>query len=311
VARRSRQVALAVVTALCAAAAVSSCSSDTGGDAAGGTVSVIASFYPLAFVVDRVGGDRVDVTDLTPPGVEPHDLELSPRDVASVAEADLVVYLARFSPAVDDAVSGEAGGRTLDVGRFARLDLAANGSSDAGQAEGDDGADPHFWLDPLRLADVADQVAVQLGDLDPESAGAFEANAAELRGQLEELDAEFAAGLADCDDQTLVTGHDAFGYLADRYGLIQLGIAGLNPEAEPTPSDLAEISRFVSDHGVRTIYHETLVSPAVAEAVADETGVSIAVLDPLEGLADDAAGADYFSVMRANLATLRAGQGCR
>jgi zinc transport system substrate-binding protein len=311
VARRSCHVALAVLTALCAAAAVS-CSSDTGGDAAGdGTVNVVASFYPLAFVVDRVGGDQVDVTDLTPPGVEPHDLELSPRDVVSVAEADLVVYLAGFSPAVDDAVSGEAGGRTLDVGQFARLDLAANGSSDAGQAEGDDGPDPHFWLDPLRLADVADQVAVQLGELDPGSTSAFEANAAELRGQLEELDAELAAGLADCDDRTLVTGHDAFGYLAERYDLTQVGIAGLNPEAEPTPSDLAAISRFVSDHSVRTIYHETLVSPAVAEAVADETGASIAVLDPLEGLADDAAGTDYFSVMRANLATLRAGQGCR
>jgi zinc transport system substrate-binding protein len=152
---------------------------------------------------------------------------------------------------------------------------------------------------------------VQLGELDPGSTSAFEANAAELRGQLEELDAELAAGLADCDDRTLVTGHDAFGYLAERYDLTQVGIAGLNPEAEPTPSDLAGISRFVSDHSVRTIYHETLVSPAVAEAVADETGASIAVLDPLEGLADDAAGTDYFSVMRANLATLRAGQGCR
>jgi zinc transport system substrate-binding protein len=231
-----------------------------------------------------------------------------------VAEADLVVYLAGFSPAVDDAVSGEAAGRTLDVGQFARLDLAANGSSDAGQAEGDDGSDPHFWLDPLRLADVADQVAVQLGELDPASTSAFVANAAELRGQLKELDAELAAGLADCDDRTLVTGHDAFGYLAERYDLTQVGIAGLNPEAEPTPSDLAEISRFVSDHGVTTIYHETLVSPAVAEAVADETGASVAVLDPIEALSDDpdnADAADYFRVMRANLATLRAGQRCR
>jgi zinc transport system substrate-binding protein len=288
-----------------------SCSSDIDGHAAGdGTVSVVASFYPLAFVAERVGGGRVDVQDLTPPGVEPHDLELSPRDVASVAEADLVVYLAGFSPAVDGAVTGEARGRTLEVGQFARLDLPASGSS-AGQAEGDDGADPHFWLDPLRLADVADEMAVQLGDIDPASAGAFTANAAELRRQLEDLDAEFTAGLADCDDRTLVTGHDAFGYLAERYDLTQVGIAGLNPEAEPTPRELAEISRFVVDHGVTTIYHERLVSPAVAEAVADETGASTAVLDPLEGLADDAGGADYFSVMRANLATIRAGQGCR
>jgi zinc transport system substrate-binding protein len=139
----------------------------------------------------------------------------------------------------------------------------------------------------------------------------FDANAAELRGELETLDAEFAAGLADCDDRTLVTAHDAFGYLADRYDLSQVGIAGLSPGAEPTPADLADISRFVADHGVTTIYTERLVSPAVADAVADETGASTAVLDPLEGLAEDAAGADYFTVMRANLASLRAGQGCR
>jgi zinc transport system substrate-binding protein len=311
---RYRHVALSVVATVCVGAALSSCASGTTGDPAGdGTISVVASFYPLAFVTERVGGDRVDVTDLTPPGVEPHDLELSPRDVASVVEADLVVYLAGFSPAVDDAVTGEADGRTLDAGQFARLDLRSSGSSsDAGRAEGDgDGADPHFWLDPLRLADVADEVAVQLGELDPGSARTFQANAAELRRELEALDAEFAAGLADCDDRTLVTAHAAFGYLADRYDLTQLGIAGLSPDSEPTPATLAEISRFVADHGVTTIYHESLVSSAVADAVADETGATSAVLDPIEGLPGDAHGADYFSVMRANLASLRAGQGCR
>jgi zinc transport system substrate-binding protein len=313
VASRSRHVVLAMIATVCFGA-VSSCRSDATADAAGdGPLSVVASFYPLAFVTERVGADRVEVTDLTPPGVEPHDLELSPRDVASVVEADLVVYLAGFSPAVDDAVTGEAEGRALDVGPFARLDLRSSGSSsDAGQAEGDgDGADPHFWLDPLRLADVAEEVAVQLGELDPASAGTFESNATELRRQLEALDAEFAAGLANCDDRTLVTAHDAFGYLADRYNLTQLGITGPSPEGEPTPAELAEISRFVADHGVTTIYHESLVSSAVADAIADETEAATAVLDPIEGLPDETEGADYFSVMRSNLASLRAGQGCR
>ncbi len=311
-ARRSRPVALAVWSALCVTAALSSCGSDAGGDPASErAVEAVASFYPLAFVTERVGGDRVAVSDLTPPGVEPHDLELSPRDVASVADADLVLYLAGFSPAVDDAVEGEAGGRALEVGQFARLDLPTSGS-DAARAEGDEhGADPHFWLDPLRLADVADQVAARLGELDPGSAAAFEANAAELRRELEGLDSELAAGLADCDSRTMVTGHDAFGYLADRYDLTQVGIAGVDPVGEPTPADLAKISQFVDEHGVSTIYHESLVSPAVAEAVAAETGASTAVLDPLEGLPEDADGIDYFSAMRANLATLREGQGCQ
>lgn len=302
---------LIVCTALVVTASAS-CSSDAADEqGAGGQVDVVASFYPLAFVTDRVGGEHVTVSDLTPPGVEPHDLELSPRDVASVAEADLVVYLAGFAPAVDDAVTGEAEGRSLDVGQFARLDLPSSGS-EAGHAEGDrQDADPHFWLDPLRLADVSDQIAARLGQLDPADTATFEANAAELRRQLEALDAELAAGLADCAQRTLVTGHDAFGYLADRYDLTQVGIAGVSPEAEPTPADLAEISQFVAEHGVTTIYHEPLVSAGVAETVAAETGASTAVLDPLEGLPEDAQGADYFSVMRDNLASLRAGQGCR
>jgi zinc transport system substrate-binding protein len=316
VARRSRPVliwVLALLSVLCAATALSSCGTDAGGDdASGRAVEAVASFYPLAFVTERVGGDRVAVTDLTPPGVEPHDLELSPRDVASVADADLVVYLAGFSPAVDDAVDGEAVDRSLEVGQFARLDLPSS-DSDAARAEGDGhgAADPHFWLDPLRLADVADQVAERLGELEPGSAATFEANAAELRRELEALDSELAAGLADCDARTMVTGHEAFGYLADRYDLTQVGIGGVDPEGEPTPADLAEISRFVDEHGVSTIYHESLVSPAVAEAVAAETGAAIAVLDPLEGLPEDAEAVDYFSAMHANLATLREGQGCR
>ena len=150
-----------------------------------------------------------------------------------------------------------------------------------------DGIDPHFWLDPLRLADVGDAIAAELSALAPDEAATFTQNAAALRSELEALDAEFSAALADCANTDLVTSHQAFGYLAQRYGLTQVGISGLSPDEEPTPAQLAEVTDFVAANDVTTIYYETLVDPGIAETVAAETGASTAVLDPLEGLNAD------------------------
>ncbi|MBA2550128.1 MAG: zinc ABC transporter substrate-binding protein, partial [Nocardioidaceae bacterium] len=147
-------------------------------------------------------------------------------------------------------------------------------------------------------------------EVDPDGAQEYEENAADLRADLEALDEEMTTGLSDCESTTLVTSHQAFGYLADRYGFTQLGISGLSPEDESSPAELAEVTDFVSDNDVETIYFETLVSPDVAHTVADETGALTATLDPLEGLTDESAGEDYLEVMRANLATLREGQSC-
>ena len=186
------------------------------------------------------------------------------------------------------------------------------GEADEAADHDHDGIDPHFWLDPLRLADVGDASPSGSSALVPDDADTFTQNAAALREQLEALDAEFSAGLADCANTDLVTSHQAFGYLADRYGLTQIGISGLSPDEEPTPAQLAVVTDFVDANDVTTIYYETLVDPGIAETVASETGASTAVLDPLEGLSADASDgdADYLSVMRANLAALQAGQGC-
>ena len=270
-----------------------------------GVVSVVASFYPLQFVTEQVGGELVNVANLTPAGTEPHDLELTPKDTASVQDAQMVVYLAGFAPAVDEAVASVAEAAAFDVSAAAHLDLtAAEHESEHGSV------DPHFWLDPLRLADVADAIAERLAQLDPAHASEFTANAAALRGELEALDAEFTAGLSGCADTDLVTSHTAFAYLAARYGFEQVGITGLTPEDEPSPATLAEIADFVRANSVSTIYYETLVDPAIAETLAAETGASAAVLDPLEGLSEASAGSDYFEVMRSNLANLRTGQRC-
>ncbi|MGY1631221.1 metal ABC transporter substrate-binding protein [Geodermatophilus sp. SYSU D01186] len=311
-------------TATAAACAAALLLTACGGDDATSTgtgegLTVVAGFYPLQWAAERVGGDRVDVSSLTPPGAEAHDLELTPQDVAAVGEADVLVYLAGFQPALDEAAESEAGDAAWDAGQAADLSLTSEEHSHDGEEEhaeeghadeGEEPVDPHFWLDPTRLAAVGDALAAELGEQDPDGAATYEENAAALRADLEALDAEMQAGLANCAVPTLVTSHDAFGYLAARYGLEVVGISGLSPSQEPSPAQLAEISTLVRERGVTTVYTETLVDPAVAETVAEEAGVRTAVLDPLEGLTDESAGADYLSVMREDLATLQEGQGC-
>jgi zinc transport system substrate-binding protein len=295
-------------TAAVATALLAACGSDASG-AADGTPRLVASFYPLQFVTQRIAGDRAEVRSLTPPGAEPHDLELTPKDVGAVAGADLVVYLKGFQPSVDEAVAGEAADAGVDVAPAAALDRRAE-AADGEDPEGVGGRDPHFWLDPTRLAAVAGLVADQLAAVDPDAAATYRANAGALQADLAALDGEYRTGLATCTNKDLVTSHQAFGYLAARYGLTQVGITGISPDAEPQPDDLARVTDFVRRNQVRTIYSEALVSPAIARTVAGETGVRTAVLDPVEGLTTDSEGEDYLAVMRSNLAHLREGQPC-
>lgn len=302
-----------LTVAAVAAVLVSACGAGTSGagHASGDPLDIQASFYPLQWIAEQVGGDAVTVSSLTPPGAEPHDLELSPQDVAAISDADLVVYLSDFQAAVDAAVLQEAADSSFDAADHTALDLTYTPIEEGQEATDETGSvDPHFWLDPIRLADVADALAQRLRELDADSADKFTANAAQVRSSLEDLDAELTQGLASCENSDLVTSHNAFGYFAAAYGLTQVGVTGLTPEEEPSASSLAEVASFVEEHDVRTIYFETLIGPEIAETVADEAGVDTAVLDPIEGLNDTSAGSDYLEVMRSNLASLRAGQPC-
>ena len=249
---------------------------------------MVAGFYPLAFAAEEIGGRDVDVTNLTPAGSEPHDIELSVRDVEHVLDADLVLYLGDgFQPALEEA-AGETHGKAVDL-------------LDGLDVEDDD---PHVWLDPVRYARMVETIGRALGK---EAAG--RALAARVRA----LDAEYRSGLASCARRELVTSHAAFGYLAERYGLEQIAVTGLSPEAEASPRDLERVADLVRERGVTTVFVEPLVSPDLGETIARETGATTAVLDPLEGLTEDelADGDDYFSVMRANLAAIREALGCR
>ncbi|MFC4783575.1 metal ABC transporter substrate-binding protein [Nocardioides sp. MAHUQ-72] len=266
-----------------------------------GRVKVAAGFYPLAWAAQRIGGDLVEVTNLTQPGAEPHDLELTIKETVSIAEADVVVYEHGFQPAVDDSVEQNAEGTTLDAADVADLQPFADQPDDL---------DPHFWQDPLRLADVGDALARDLADADPDHATTYAANARALRRDLTALDRDYTAGLADCARHTIVATHDAFGYLG-RYGLEIEPITGLSPDAEPTPADLGRLQDLIRSDGITTVFSETLVSAKTADTLAGDLGIESAVLDPIEGLSDRTADEDYESLMRRNLAALEKANDCR
>ena len=274
-------------------------------DEAGSGSAIVAAFYPLAFAAERVGGDTTRVRNLTPPGVEPHDLELSARDVRTVADADLVLYLGQgFQPALEDALDS-SDAPAVDL--LEDLELLAGTEADhEGESHGDEeeARDPHVWLDPLRYAAIAERIGEELERPDA---------ASDLSKELRALDREFHDGLAECKRRELVTSHAAFGYLAERYDLEQVALSGLEPEAEPTPRELEDVVEKVREQGATTVFFETLVSPRLAETVAREVGARTATLNPLEGLTPEEieGGADYFSVMRANLAALREALECR
>ena len=274
-----------IVLTLLLAGGLTACGGDS--DEPGAT-HVVAGFYPLAFAAEEIRDVDVEVTNLTPAGAEPHDLELTPREVEEILGADLVLYVGEgFQPAVEEAV---------ESGDVAALDVLEG-------LELRDG-DPHVWLDPALFAQVVDRIAIELGD---------GTGSRLLATRLNDLDEAYEAGLADCERRELVTTHDAFGYLAARYGLEVIPITGLSPEAEPSPQDLEAVAELVEERGVTTVFTETLLSPELGETVAREAGATTATLNPLEGLAEDeiAQGEDYFSVMQANLDALRKGLGCR
>lgn len=311
-----------VASIMTASVLLAGCGS-TDADASGSGRQAVASFYPLAWVTERVAGDGWTVDNLTQPGQEPHDLDLTIAQTAALESADLVVLETGFQPAVD-AAAENTDAPILDAAEAVDLIPAAEGDHDhegetedahaeeegheeEGHEDGD--LDPHFWLDPLLVADFADSVADELAEVDPDGAQTYADNAAALRSELESLDEDYTSGLASCERSTTVVSHQAFAYLA-RYGLAFEAIAGLAPDAEPTAADLAHLQEVIDADGVTTVFSERLVSPKMAETLADDLGVTTDVLDPIEGLSDETSDEDYLSLMRSNLSALQQANGC-
>ena len=327
-----------ILAAACAAAtalALSACTSTaTSGDSSSkdGKLTVMASFYPLQYLTEKIGGEHVSVTSLTPEGAEPHDLELSPKMVDSLSSADAVVYLAGFQSAVDEAIEQQAPKTVIDVSPAAELVEAgtdanhpseeeeeATDEAQSGETEGHDheghehhhdmSADPHFWLDPTRMAKAATLVGDKLAEADSAHADVYKANAKALAEELNTLSDTLVTKTSSCKVKTFVTAHTAFGYLADRTGLTQVGISGLDPESSPSPARLAEIAQIAKEQGVTTIFTEALIDPKVAQTLADDLGITTAVLDPIESQTD--ASKDYAATMNSNIDALTKALDCQ
>ena len=280
---------LKLILIMLAGAAVAGCGGTSTQDTTASAERIAAAFYPLAYAAEQVAPPGTEVDNLTPPGAEPHDLELTARDVERVHSANLVLLLGHgFQPQLEAAAgTGERVLRLLDTPGLRRHP----------------NNDPHVWLDPVRYSLIVRRIAAALHR--PRAADP-------LVAKLGALDRDYRRGLRTCARREIVTSHEAFAYLGERYGLRQVAITGLSPEAEPTPKRLESVVRIVRQTGATTVFFETLVSPRIADTVARETGAKTAVLDPIEGLTSAAQkhGASYFTVMRSNLAHLRAALGC-
>ena len=291
-------LSLRLATTLLPLAWVAACGGAASPPAAG-KVDVVTAAYPFEWLAEQVGGPDVTVTDLVKAGAEPHDVELSPRQVVTIKTAALVVYLRGFQPAVDAAV-GEADHPPLDIGTVVAQQPLVGGDEASSK-------DPHVWLDPVRMQTIATALGERLAQRDPEHAVGYRSRAAATVGRLAGLDAVFRTSLTGCRTTDLVTSHSAFGYLAGRYGLVQRGISGLNPDTEPTPGRIAAVTLFARQNHVTTIFFESLVDPKVANTVASEVGARTAVLDPVEGVRN---GDDYLAVQTRNAAALHLALGC-
>ncbi|NUP38915.1 MAG: zinc ABC transporter substrate-binding protein [Streptomyces sp.] len=311
--------AVAGVAVLGLATTLTACSADATDGRTDGKLDVVASFYPMQFLAERIGGGHVHVSSLTKPGAEPHDLDISARQTADLSEAGLVVYLKGLQPAVDAAIGQAEPKHVADAASFTTLEDHGT-EVDGGHEHGDDehehsgedaGSDPHIWLDPVRYAQVAEGVGKALQKADPDNAAAYKKNTAALVKQLGTLNDDFKAGLKSRTSDTFITTHAAFGYLAERYGLRQEAISGIDPESEPSPARMKALHSVAEKEKVGTVFFETLVSDKTAKTLAGDLHLRTDVLDPIEGISDQSKGDDYFEVMHANLKALQTALGAK
>ncbi|CAL9439160.1 High-affinity zinc uptake system binding-protein ZnuA [Streptomyces sp. enrichment culture] len=323
--RRISGIAVTAATAL-GLGTLSACSSDS--SAAGNTdkFDVVASFYPMEYLAEQIGGDHVNVTTLTEPGQEPHDLELSAKQTAQMGEADAVLYLKSLQPAVDEAIAQSDVKTKIDAATLTKLEDHGDVEHDHGHggeehadehaeeehSEGGEHAlDPHVWLDPVKYAEIAQGVAKAFEKADPDHADDYRKNAEALAKKLGDLDTAYKDGLKNTSTKVFFTNHAAFGYLAERYGLTQEAINGLDPESEPSPARIKELQQEAEADGVTTVFYETLVSDKTAKTLAKDAGLKTDVLDPLEGITDKSKGEDYVGVMQSNLKALETALGAK
>lgn len=299
-------------------ATLSACSDSSAADSnSSGKLDVVASFYPLQYLAEEIGGDHVSVTNLTEPGQEPHDLEISAKQTAQLQEADAVLYLKNLQPAVDDAVAQSEVKTKIDAAALTTLEKHGNevgghaAEHDDTEGEETGATDPHIWLDPVKYAEVAEGVGKAFEKEDPDNAGEYKSNTAALVKKLDALNTQYADGLKNTTSKVFITTHAAFGYLAERYGLTEEAINGLDPESEPSANRVKDLETMAKADGVTTVFYETLVSDDTAKTIAKDAGLKTDVLDPIEGITDKSKGDDYLQVMESNLKALETALGAK
>lgn len=306
---------MAAVTAL-TLGATSACSTSSAADKTG-KLDVVAAFYPLQYLAEEIGGDKVAVTTLTEPGQEPHDLEISAKQTAQLQESDVALYLQGLQPSVDAAIKQSEIRTKVDAASLTTLEEhgsevgghAAEHDDEHGEEEG--GKDPHIWLDPVRYAEVAEGVGEAFEKADPDNAALYEKNTAALVKKLDGLDTRYTDGLKNTRSKVFITTHAAFGYLAERYGLTEEAITGLDPESEPSATRVKDLEKMAKADGVTTVFYETLVSDKTAKTIAKDAGLKTDVLDPIEGITKKSRGSDYLAVMESNLKALQTALGAK
>jgi len=271
-------------------------------------VQAVASFYPLYYFASQIGGDKAVVMNITPAGAEPHDYEPSTQDVARIEKSNLLILNGGKLEAWGDKIR--------DTLKGSLVQIVIAGESLANQQVNEDGhmiQDPHVWLSPPLAAEEARVILEGFTRADPANSAYYQANYQHLLDRLTQLNKQYNTVLPTCRDKNIVTSHAAFGYLAKAYGLTQVPIAGLSPDAEPSSQQLVAIANFAKQNNVRYIFFESLVSPKLAQTIAQEVGAQTLVLDPIEGLSDDdiRQGKDYFSQMQMNLTNLKTALQCQ
>lgn len=299
--------------------ALTACSTSVASDN-DGKLDVVASFYPMQYLAEQIGGSHVSVTNLTEPGQEPHDLEVSAQQRGQLEESDVALYLKGLQPAVDSAIDQSGIKTKVDAASLTSTEKHGNevgghaddhDHDDHGHDHSHEGADPHIWLDPVKYAEVAEGVGKALKKADPDNAATYEKNTAKLVKKLGGLDKSFEDGLKNTESKVFITTHAAFGYLAERYGLTEEAISGLDPEAEPSAKRVKDLQKMAKADGVTTVFYETLVSDKTAQTLAKDTGLKTDVLDPIEGITKKSKGKDYIQVMESNLKALQKALGAK
>lgn len=277
----------------------------SGEGAAEGKLTVYASFYPMADFAKQIGGDLVDVVTMVPDGTEPHDWEPTAADVAGLEKADVFIYNGVGMEHWAEDVLASLQNKKLVILEASKGIALLEGHGHEGEEE-EQSHDPHVWLNPMNAKAQMETIKNTFTQADPDHKDVYEANFAKASAELDKLDQEFKAALSPLQYKQIIVAHQAFGYLCDAYGLTQVAIEGVSADAEPDPARVAEIIDFAKEHKVKVIFFEELVSPEVAETIANAIGAKTDVLSPLEGLSDAqrAAGGDYYSVMRQNLNAL-------